>query len=129
MALRVQQEDGLCDIFMILAAAHIAKTALSISISEDDNKLKVLKYHVNKECVLLIQSEQAFLDELKKYERIRTCSRNLSTDFYRQAARSDIHIASGKPLTEGRMELLHYLKEQSISFEYHRYGSITDTEK
>ena len=30
------------------------------------------------------------------------------------------------PVTEGRIELLHYLKEQSISYEYHRYGSITD---
>jgi len=24
------------------------------------------------------------------------------------------------------LELLHYLKEQSIAFEYHRYGSITE---
>ena len=27
---------------------------------------------------------------------------------------------------DGRVELIHYIKEQSISFEYHRYGSISE---
>jgi RHH-type proline utilization regulon transcriptional repressor/proline dehydrogenase/delta 1-pyrroline-5-carboxylate dehydrogenase len=37
-----------------------------------------------------------------------------------------MYIATAKPVVEGRLEMLHYLKEQSISFEYHRYGSITE---
>jgi len=36
------------------------------------------------------------------------------------------YVATAKPLVEGRLEMLHYLKEQSIAFEYHRYGSITE---
>lgn len=35
-------------------------------------------------------------------------------------------IATARPVKEGRIKLIHYIKEQSISFEYHRYGSISD---
>ena len=30
------------------------------------------------------------------------------------------YIATAKPVKNGRVELIHYIKEQSISFEYHR---------
>jgi RHH-type proline utilization regulon transcriptional repressor/proline dehydrogenase/delta 1-pyrroline-5-carboxylate dehydrogenase len=48
-------------------------------------------------------------------------------EVYKKAAELGKHIAMQKPLNEGRLELLHYVKEQSIAFEYHRYGSITET--
>ena len=127
MALRVQNTDNLCDIFMILAAANIVKTPIKVSISEDDYKLEILRKTAQHECTLLIENENEFLNEMGKYERIRTCNNQLSEEFYRKAAKTGKHIASSKPLTEGRIELLHYVKEQSIAFEYHRYGSITET--
>jgi RHH-type transcriptional regulator, proline utilization regulon repressor / proline dehydrogenase / delta 1-pyrroline-5-carboxylate dehydrogenase len=127
MVLRVQNGDNLCDIFMILAAANIVKTLIKVSISEDDFKLEILKKSTEQECKLIIQTENEFLNEMGKYERIRTCNNDLSEDFYLKAAKTGKHIASSKPLIEGRIELLHYVKEQSFAFEYHRYGSITDT--
>jgi hypothetical protein len=63
---------------------------------------------------------------MESFERIRTVSNELSTQFYQKAAKIGKYIATAKPITEGRIELLHYVKEQSIAFEYHRYGSITD---
>ena len=126
MALRVQSSDNLSDIFMVLAAAKIVNTPLSVSISEDDYKLEVLKKSTENEYTVHIQTEKDFLDELHKYERVRTCSPELSKEFYLKAAKTGKHIASKKPMIEGRVELLHYVKEQSIAFEYHRYGSITD---
>jgi len=125
MILRVQDKDQLCDIFMVLVAANIAKTPITLSLSSTDYKIEVLKNCIRTECSIKIQSENEFLKELSKYERIRTCSTELSENFYRQAAILGKHIATAKPLTEGRVELLHYVKEQSIAFEYHRYGSIT----
>ena len=129
MALRVQNSDNLCDIFMILAAANIVKTPIHISISADDFKLEVLRKSTQEECELIIQPENEFLNDLGKYERIRTCNNELSEDFFLKAAQTGKYVASSKPLTEGRIELLHYVKEQSIAFEYHRYGSITDTKE
>jgi len=36
----------------------------------------------------------------------------------------NIHVFSGAPLANGRLELLSYLREQSISQTIHRYGNI-----
>ena len=127
MALRVQNTDNLCEIFMILAAANIVKTPITVSISEDDYKLEILRKSAEHEYTLVVETENEFLNEMVKYERIRTCNNQLSEEFYLKAAKTGKHIASSKPLMEGRIELLHYLKEQSIAFEYHRYGSITET--
>ena len=47
-------------------------------------------------------------------------------EYYNEAAKLGSYIAMAQPLAEGRVELLHYLKEQSISYEYHRYGSFAE---
>jgi len=122
MAFRVQENDSICDVFLVIIAAKLAKTLIIISIDKDNSKLSVLL----KEFPVIIQSETDFLNEMHNYERIRTCSSELSTEFYKKAAELGKYIATAKPLIEGRLELLHYLKEQSIAFEYHRYGSITE---
>lgn len=127
MVLRVQKGDNLCDIFMVLAASNIVKTPITLSIAEEDYKLEVIKKSIQQECTFLIQPENDFLNEMGNYERVRTCNNQLSPKFYQKAAKTGKHIASSKPLIEGRVELLNYLKEQSIAFEYHRYGSITET--
>lgn len=126
MALRVLPTDNIVDIFMILAAANIVKTPIEISIDEDDFKLEVLKKALENEFPIHIQTENEFLNEMSNYERIRTCSNQLSEAFYRKAAVLGKYVAMAKPLVEGRVELLHYVKEQSIAFEYHRYGSISE---
>lgn len=126
--LRVHEEDKLCDIFMILTASSVALTPIVISVSENDPNLDLLKkvtrqtfgYH------LIVQDEASFLEEMDLYERVRTCSPNLSDAFYKRAAELGKHIATAPVLIEGRLELLNYLKEQSVSYEYHRYGSITE---
>ena len=66
---------------------------------------------------------------MDKYERIRIASTEVSEALYQKAATLGKYIADKKPLVEGRLELLHYLKEQSIAREYHRYGSIFGEEK
>ncbi|HMI91341.1 MAG TPA: hypothetical protein VK509_08255, partial [Polyangiales bacterium] len=35
-----------------------------------------------------------------------------------------VHVASSSVLLTGRIELLHYLREQSVSQRYHRYGNL-----
>jgi RHH-type transcriptional regulator, proline utilization regulon repressor / proline dehydrogenase / delta 1-pyrroline-5-carboxylate dehydrogenase len=42
------------------------------------------------------------------------------------AAAVGAHIADEPVLPVGRFELLHYLSEQSISVEHHRYGHVQD---
>jgi len=73
-----------------------------------------------------LQDEETFIRDIPKYERIRMCSPKLPKEIYLEAAKLGKYIATATPLCEGRLELLHYLKEQSITFEYHRYGSVVE---
>jgi len=122
---RIYESDSLTDVLMVLAAAKIAKTPLYISISKADDKLNLVKTLVNQSFVL-IQNEENFISSMNDFERIRTCSTDISLAVYNEATILGKYIAMQQPLVEGRIELLHYLKEQSVTFEYHRYGSITE---
>ncbi|GHT07706.1 proline dehydrogenase [Bacteroidia bacterium] len=128
---RVQENDSWSDIELVLWAAISVKTPIFVSVSGNNKNLAAIK----KEAALLfdipviIQDEPAFINEMHKYERIRTVTSDLSDAIYKKAAELGKHIASNKPLIEGRLELLHYLKEQSIAYEYHRYGSIFGEDK
>ena len=35
-----------------------------------------------------------------------------------------VHIATEPALLSGRWELVHYVREQSICIDYHRYGNL-----
>lgn len=130
IVLRVE-DDELSDILLVLYAALVAKTPLTISISANDKKLSAIEKAAATigRVKLVVEDEVAFIDSMNKYERIRACSTDLPDVIYKKAAELGKHIATNKPLIEGRLELLHYLKEQSIACEYHRYGSIFGEDK
>ncbi|MDR2087727.1 MAG: bifunctional proline dehydrogenase/L-glutamate gamma-semialdehyde dehydrogenase, partial [Dysgonamonadaceae bacterium] len=108
MGFRVQEKDTLSDILLVMMAAHIGKTPLTISISPENSYLEAIEkakaslsgIHIK------LQAEQAFIDEMDTYERIRTCTDALTDAFYRKAAILGKYIANRKPLPEGRPELL-----------------------
>ena len=126
MLFRVLAEDLLIDVFMIILAAKTATTPLIISIQSSDSKLDTIKKWISNELKLIIESENEFINNMNNYDRIRTCNNTIPEEYYIKAAEKGKYIATAKPLIEGRLELLQYFKEQSISFEYHRYGSITE---
>jgi len=123
MGLRVCDTDYITEILMVIEAAKAANTPLTVSVSGDYLLKDKIPGHI-------VQSDLAFIAEMSKYERIRAISpESLSDAVYRKAAELGLYIADAKPIAEGRLELLHYLKEQSIAFEYHRYGSIFGEKK
>ena len=126
MAFRVLDTDVLSDVLMVLEAAKTAHTPLIISIGKDDEKEVAIRKSVPVGLRMHVETEADFLAKMDNFERIRTCSDKLSDAFYKKAATLGKYVATAKPLVEGRIELLHYVKEQSIAFEYHRYGSITE---
>lgn len=123
MVLRLFPEDKDEDAVMIATAARICKTPLTISFAPDDDRTAKLS---STGCTLKKETSEEFLQSMSGYERIRTCSPDIPMEIYETAARYDKYIATAPPLKNGRVELIHYIKEQSISFEYHRYGSILE---
>lgn len=108
---------------MIALAAKTCGTPLTISFDEKDDRSLALSASG---CQLRKESLSSFLSTLQSFERIRTCGADLPMELYQAAAKIDKYIATAPPVKEGRVELIHYIKEQSITFEYHRYGSITE---
>ena len=131
MAVRVQENDALCDVLLTLYAAGKTKTNVVLSVPAAYPYLGALKEAVAgiKNVKVREQEESNFIAGLDAYERVRACSEGLSDKVYERAAELGLYIASEKPVVEGRIEILHYLKEQSISYEYHRYGSIVEEPK
>lgn len=123
MVLRLFPGDSNEDALMIACAARTCHTSLTISFEPNDDRTAVL---TSTGCPLKKESMRDFLKSMKDYERIRTCGADIPMEMYEEAARIDKYIATAKPVKDGRVELIHYIKEQSISFEYHRYGSILE---
>ncbi|MDR0939486.1 MAG: bifunctional proline dehydrogenase/L-glutamate gamma-semialdehyde dehydrogenase [Mediterranea sp.] len=124
MALRLFPGDTLEQARMVALAASLCHTPLTISAPADCAFLADLSTLGGE---LKTQTLEEFLPTMKQYERIRTCSADIPMEMYVEAARVDKYIATAPPVKNGRVELIHYIKEQSIAFEYHRYGSITET--
>ncbi len=123
MALRLFKEDSNETAQMIALAAKTCGTPLTISFDEDDDRSTALSATG---CKLKKESLDDFILSMPEYERIRTCSPDIPRKMYERAAETDKYICTAKPVKNGRVELINYIKEQSISFEYHRYGSITE---
>ena len=43
---------------------------------------------------------------------------------YAAASKEGFHVAGDPVLMDGRLELLHYMREQSLCVTYHRYGNL-----
>ena len=123
MALRLFPGDSNEQALMIALAAKTCGTPLTISFDPSDDRSIDLS---TTGCVLKKESLADFMTSMKNFERIRTCGADIPMEVYESAAKINQYIATAPPVKEGRVELIHYIKEQSITFEYHRYGSITE---
>jgi len=123
MALRLFKGDSDEYARMIALAAKICGTPLTISFDPSDDRSVALS---TLNCPMKKESLSDFISSVKRYERIRTCSPDIPMALYEEAARCDKYIATATPVKDGRVELIHYFKEQSIAYEYHRFGSIQE---
>lgn len=122
MALRLLPGDSAEDVAHVVYAAQLTGTPLTISADPSQQDL----LQGVQGTTLRWETEEAFIATLPQYERLRTLGSPLPPALLAAAAQADKHIARGLPLACGRFELLHYIKEQSVTFEYHRYGSIIE---
>ncbi len=122
MVLRLFGDETLEQVQMVQLAAKTVGTPLTIS-ADADNPLVGQLQGVKTEGLT------AFCNSMKQFERVRTISKNIPDEVFQAAAFCDKYIAQAVPVRNGRIELAHYIKEQSISNEYHRYGSQIEVPK
>lgn len=125
MMFRIQENDTLEQVLMVVLAANITRTNLYVSCSSEHRLLQEIANQVLM-ANLVIETEESFLSRMMNFERIRTTTDRLPEAYFSVAAANGVYLATATPMAEGRVELLHYLREQSVSYEYHRYGSIVE---
>ena len=120
MVLRLFGDETKEQVEMVCLAAQTVGTPLTVSADGGNALLDAARTFGAK---TVNENLAAFCESIKKYERIRTISTEVPDIVFQAAANYDKYIAQALPVHDGRIELIHYIKEQSISNEYHRYGS------
>ena len=122
MVLRLLPGDSNEYAEMVAEGARLCGTPLTISYDPSDDRSALARLGLP----MVAETMETFLQSMPKYDRVRVvvAKDQAPRELYERAAECDKYIASGAPLKCGRVELIHYIKEQSVTYEYHRYGSI-----
>lgn len=129
---RVHANDRAFEVFTRIIAAHVAGCEVTVSVAPDSKLPAVaLLEQLTESWAAAIE----FVEETD--EQLATAIREGRTDRVRYAApdrapeavlraahEANICVACTPVSAEGRLELLWYLREQSISTDYHRYGNL-----
>ncbi|ABB44605.1 delta-1-pyrroline-5-carboxylate dehydrogenase / L-proline dehydrogenase [Sulfurimonas denitrificans DSM 1251] len=131
MMLVIDTNDALYEILCSIAAAKLSRVKLHVSLPKElysdellwliSKKTLLLDEHDSLACETLEES----IESMRASARVRYLSKeNIRREVYEQMAKDARHIASEPFIPHGRVELMHYFLEQSISHNYHRYGNI-----
>ena len=123
MAFRICSYDDIDDVLFVLYSSHMAGMKMYISIDKEFPMFSSIK-RVMPDGDFNHETDEEFMKKINKFEKVRFCTDEIGDEFFRKAAETGVYIICSKPVVEGRLELIHYFKEQSISYEYHRYGNI-----
>ncbi len=115
--LRVQANDQAIGYLRVCAAARICGAKLEIS---SDVTLSI---------EATLETDEAFLQRMAAIPHVRVRLLQPPSEKLRVGlAEMGARIAIAPVFSSGRLELLHHLRELSISIDYHRYGNLGDRE-
>jgi predicted DNA-binding protein len=123
LILRIEHDASLLDIASSCLAAMASASHVRVSIHPRVGALSdtsLLGFAMN------VESSEAMAQRLHHATRIRVLgTRSVALDAIN--ARIGAHIADEPVVPVARFELLHYLIEQTLSIEVHRYGNLPTT--
>jgi RHH-type proline utilization regulon transcriptional repressor/proline dehydrogenase/delta 1-pyrroline-5-carboxylate dehydrogenase len=129
---RLTRHDSWFEIVARVAAATLASRHVVVSIEPDRDSHPMWLWEDMlpgwQTCFEVIEETDA---ELAGAIRNQQCDRvryahasRVPTEVRRAANAANVFLADSPVLAEGRIELLWYVREQSVSFDYHRYGNL-----
>ncbi len=131
VVIRLHPEDTLFEILARIAAATIAGCRVRISIPPELSHpaMDILE---SREMVnflgkgkIVKENDAAVIDMISGGHRIRYAGPDrVPSQVLLAAAKTGSFIARSEVFMEGRLELLHYFRNQSICINYHRYGNL-----
>lgn len=132
LRIRVDRADGAFELFARVCAARIVGCRVTVSMPRGYHSAALdLLDHLTEPWGAAIEMVQESDEELaaivqnRQTDRLRYAAKDRVPRAVRRAVGdSGIYIADAPVLIEGRVELLWYVREQSISHDYHRYGNL-----
>jgi RHH-type proline utilization regulon transcriptional repressor/proline dehydrogenase/delta 1-pyrroline-5-carboxylate dehydrogenase len=130
---RVHADDTLFEVLARAAAAQIAGCEVIVGIPADlNNPVTDFLYSEDgryflRGISLVRHTDAELIGILPDLDRVRYGAPDrVPMALFAAAAKTGFYISRNRVLMEGRIELLHYLREQSISHSYHRYGNLAE---
>lgn len=123
---RIEPHSDPLDALRICAAALTCGAQMEISWSYNESKAAALNWLELVPVLRVIEEPDGdFLSRItqKKMQRVRVIG-DASPALHGAASQSGVHVIDAPVLANGRLELLHYLREVAISIDYHRYGNL-----
>jgi len=131
VAVRLHPEDSLFEALARIAAVRATGNRLRVSIPKGlDTPATHFLYGTEgrrltgKEPVFQ-ETDEDLIAAIPKIDRIRYAAPGrVPQEVFAAAAETGFYIARTPVRTEGRLELLHYYRQQSVCTNYHRYGNL-----
>ena len=129
--LRIEDDDALEEILTTIMAIKMVGATLHLSIPKRSKKAELIwleakqSAFIGKDDSFSRDDEDELIAKIPDVQRVRFLHPdNVTQKIYEAVADKAIYIASDSFVSHGRLELMHYFIEQSISNSYHRYGNL-----
>jgi RHH-type proline utilization regulon transcriptional repressor/proline dehydrogenase/delta 1-pyrroline-5-carboxylate dehydrogenase len=132
LRVRVHPDDNAFEIFARVAAARSVGCRVTVSTPPNLDAKAVASLDALTEpwaaAIEFVEESDAELAEVvraRQTDRLRYArAERVPLDVRRAIGDSGIYVADAPVSSEGRIELLWYVTEQSVSIDYHRYGNL-----
>jgi len=126
IAIRTHHSCGIKDVIVTILAAKLCVHEITLSV---DNKNIIAEIEKISPAILwnvkvVVQNNEEFAAKIEQFKRVRVVGKNALDILKKAAAKTGIAVIGEDVIYQGRVELLHYLQEQSVSNNYHRFGYI-----
>jgi RHH-type proline utilization regulon transcriptional repressor/proline dehydrogenase/delta 1-pyrroline-5-carboxylate dehydrogenase len=131
VVIRCHPDDSLFDVLARVAGSKIAGCRTFVSFPKGLNNAVTSFLCGEKgrrflgDVPITVESDKDLMDRLSDIDRVRYAAPDrVPDDVFQAAAVTGFFISRAKVSMEGRLELVQYFGEQSICFDYHRYGNL-----
>ena len=131
VVVRVLDGDTLFNVMSRILAAKVSGVSLHVSIASRLESDVISFLYENKERLfgandtMNREEDQEFVKMFGHVDRVFYSAVNKVPEaVFVEAAKNATFIVRQQPMMDGRLELLNYFQEQSISHSYHRYGNL-----
>jgi len=132
VCIRIDRRDSTFEVFVRVCAAHLAGCRVVVSVPEGEisvpsNLLEELTASWAGAIEFVEETDAQLSDQIRsgRTERVRYAGPDrVPLEVLRVGNEAGGCVISVPVSGEGRLEMLWYLREQSISIDYHRYGNL-----